>query len=202
MVDVRQLRTDDEALICCQSPYRVSDAAKLLACDDECVHGRPRVGDLDSVIPTTGERGGILQRRLQRAASAERPPTVAHAGEEAQLDCVCDVPAIRERGPAACVRDELKGRLAVTVFEILPSQSMPVDAKQQLAPRARDDRDVLCRIMCRTGARARPSAAPSSFFRLTSGRHMKMSLSIACRPPSQLRRDANCRVRANASASS
>jgi hypothetical protein len=187
-VDIRQLRTDNEALIPRESSRGVPDAAKVVACDDERLHGRPRVGDLDSAIAAIGERGGILQRRLQRAASAERPAAIAHAREEAQLDCVCDVQAICKRGTCAGAGNQLEGRLAVAVFEILQSQTMAVDAKQQLAPGARDDCDLLGRIGCAPGARSRRVATPSSCLQPASGRHMNMSLAIARSPPAHFRR--------------
>jgi hypothetical protein len=102
-LDVGQLRADHQALIARESVGRTPDAAKVLASDDELLYRRPRIDDLDSAIVAIGERAGFLQCRLQRASSPESSVAIAYAREEAQLDRICDVRAIRERACAGCM---------------------------------------------------------------------------------------------------
>lgn len=131
------------------------------------------------------ERECLLEGTEQRTAPVDRPMAVAYARQKAQLNRICEVPAISERATPSRVCDELEASLAVTVFEILPTKSMAMHAKQQAALGTRDDRDLLGDIGLAQAWQTRRSSARCSFFLLTSGRHMTMSRDIACRPPRQ-----------------
>ncbi|MHB8233529.1 MAG: hypothetical protein ACYDHT_02645 [Solirubrobacteraceae bacterium] len=113
--------------------------------------------------------------------------SVAHARQKAKLNGICNVSAIRERPTPSRMPDELEAGLAVTVFEILTAQSMAMDAKQQAALGARNDRDLLCDIRPARASRTPRAIARRSFFLFTSGRHMSMSRNTIRRPPWQLR---------------
>jgi hypothetical protein len=121
---------------------------------------------------------------------------VTHARQKAQLNGICDVPAISERSTPSRVCDELEASLAVTVFEILPTESMAMHAKQQAALGTRDDRDLFGDIAPAQEGKTRRVRARRSFFLVTSGRHMTMSRVIARRPPRQLPRPSDEPVRA------
>ncbi len=86
---------------------------------------------------------------------------------------------------------QLEGRLAVTVFEILAPEPVTVGREQQLTARKGHERDHIGGIEWTEPSRLANSSCAShwSFTALLSGRHVSMSVQVARRPPSQLARD-------------
>ena len=108
-------------------------------------------------IALGSERHGALDRRRDRAAAGDRPAPVEDPREKTLLEGIGDVQAARERPPAPGEHDQLERRLAVAVLEILPAQTVAVDAQQDIALRGRDQRHRLGRIETgRAAAAARP----------------------------------------------
>jgi membrane protein len=95
-----------------------------------------------------------------------------------------------ERLSATDTCQQLEGRLAVAVFEILAGEPATVDCEQQLPARARDKGNRFGPIeqaLAPTPAAWRETPDESSGA-LLSGRHASMSVQVARRPPSQLAR--------------
>jgi hypothetical protein len=101
------------------------------------------VWDFDSAILKGGSRG---DRRLDRAAPAQRTTAIVNAREKALLEGVRDVRAIGERSFATGALEQLERRLAVAVFEVLMGEPMAMGAKQKIPACSRDERDHLGRI--------------------------------------------------------
>ena len=84
-------------------------------------------------------------RRLDRAATADRPPAIFDPAQKFLLKRIEDVLIADERRSTRA-RDQLERGLAVAVLEVLPAQASPVDAKQPPAPSGSDPRNLLGRI--------------------------------------------------------
>ena len=151
------------------------------------------VGDVDPGGVAARERERAGDRRLHRAASAQRASTVMDPRQESLLERVGDMRIAGERACAPGASEQLERRLAVAVFEVLARETVAVDGEQQLTPRARHQRDRFEGIACPArGERSRstpPRRArrplPMSCFALLSGRHASMSVQMARTPPSQ-----------------
>lgn len=180
---VRELMGQDQPLIGAQRSGVQLHATQIVAQHDLSLDPRAAIDDRYLILIAERDRG--LQRRLHRTASCDRPPAVAHARFETQLERVCDVQPACVRGSLASMGQELERRHAVAVLQILAPQPVAMGPQQHLALGARHERDVLDRIV---GARARQGAqAGAPFLRLGLGssRHMGMSRPVASRPPHQ-----------------
>jgi hypothetical protein len=184
---VGELRGDHPPLIVGQLTQRAAQRTQLLARQHQRLDRGACVDQLDLLVGVTRQRGRVLHGGLDRAASAERPSAIAYTREKTQLESVGGVLAANERTTASHACDELERRLAVTVFEIVTSQPVTVNAQQQLAARLRDDRDVIRHIPRTCSWRRRGFAVGDSFLLPTAGRHMSMSLRTPPTPPSDFR---------------
>jgi len=91
------------------------------------------------------DRYGICNRGLDATATTERSPAIVDAAHKFLLKCVTYMVGVCERGTARS-REQLKGRLAVTVFEVLEAELTPINAQKTITPRRGDQRDGLSRI--------------------------------------------------------
>jgi membrane protein len=164
----------------------LADQPHLVACQREPLHVGAAIEYLDAAVLAAGEGERFSHSRLHRAATPERPPTVVDPREESLLERVGHVGATGKRTPTSA-EQELHGRLAVAVLEILSTQAVTVSPEQQLATRARDERDRVAGIEGpgpREGANSRRARREASEV-LSSGRHGSMSAQVARTPPSQ-----------------
>jgi membrane protein len=171
----RDLRDQHEALVGREPRRQARDLAQLQAVRDERGDLGAGVGELQPPLPRPTERQRRGERRLLRAAAAQRAAAVEHAREEALLEHVGEVPAGGVPLPAARGSEQLEHRLAVTVFEVLAVQPAAVGAQQGLAPGASDERHQLGGVCGRRAVGG-------------WGRHTGMSHRTAGGPPSRFRR--------------
>jgi membrane protein len=197
----RDLRDQHEALVGREPRRQARNLAQLQAVHDERGDLGAGVGELQPPLPRPTERQRRGERRLLRAAAAQRAATVEHAREEALLEHVGEVPAGGVPLPAARGREQLEHRLAVTVLEVLAVQSAAVGAQQGLAPGASDERHQLGRVPD-TALAPEPGQVPDAPLRQQLGRgaapggrrvrgsnrHIGMSQPAARRPPSRFSR--------------
>jgi membrane protein len=159
-------------------------------------HVGARIDGLPATILERDRRG---DRRLDRAASAQRATSVMYAREKTQLERVGDVSTARERAIAIRALDQLEGRLAIAVLQILADEPVTMGAQQQLASRSSNQGNRFDRVPSGTLSEAANRGEPAgpanegrartrSFGTLSSGRHVSMSMRVAPTPPSQFLR--------------
>ena len=149
-----ELRREREPLIARELSRASLDRTQLLAYEHARLDIGGEINDLCTGLAVVRiERRGVLQRRLHRAATAERTAAIVDPREQLQLERMGNVPAARERASGVRVSDQLQRRLAEAVLEILTAKSVAVGAQQQLAPSARDERDFVGRAEAAAGRR-------------------------------------------------
>src|SRR6185437_5838387 len=182
------LRSEHEPLIDRQQRHDTSDAPQLITDDHLLIDSCPIVRDLDPFPCGGAQCLGLLERGQDRAATAERPATIARARKKPQLERICDVGPAGEGAAGLHMSDQLERGLAVAVLQILWTQPMSVHAQQQPALCRRDRRDLLAEIARAWASTVRKRALLGALSLFSaSGRHIRMSLLIARRPPSQSR---------------
>ncbi len=175
-----------EALIGGQRAARSADRPQFLSQQHELLELGPGVGDIDVADPLP-ERMGPLERRLDRAATRQRPAAVGYPRQESLLERVREVAPARIGAAPAGAQHQLQRRLAVAVLEILAAQPEGVYAQERLAPRICHEANLL------DGLRFGEAAARGLGHRRRrtqgcvagrSGRHTPMSITPSQRPPS------------------
>jgi hypothetical protein len=179
--DPGDLGRQHQSLVRRQARGDVEQPLELDPPRDQLMHFGARVANLDFANATPPDRERILERGLQRTAPTQRPATIANARLEALFERVGDVRVSRKAPPGAHGCEQLEGRLAETVLEVLPAQAMTIRAQQRLTLGVSDERDLLVEVEPHGSARVWSSMRGW-------GRHAVMSLAPAPRPPSQLRR--------------
>lgn len=95
----------------------------------QLVHFGTGVANLHIEIPRPTKWECILQRSLQRTASAHRPPAISHPRDEALLECVCGVNVPGEPPTAAHSGEQLERSLAEAFLEVLHAQLVAMGAQ-------------------------------------------------------------------------
>ena len=80
-----------------------------------------RILHLDFVLNPNAERERLLQCCAQRTATAQRPAAVSHTRYETQLECVGQVGASLKPSSRLHRAQQLEGRLAIAILEVLPT---------------------------------------------------------------------------------
>lgn len=163
-------------------------ATQFVAQHDLPLDLRTAVDDRDVMLAVQRDR--CLERGVHGTASCKRPPAVAHARYETELERICDVQPACVPASLPRVGQELERRSAVAVLQVLTPQPVAMDSQQYLTLGARHDRHLLDLIARATASRCTVAAIPLGGSPLVSGRHMDMSRPRARRPPSQLSSDS------------
>ena len=121
---------------------------------------RVRDGGQDGTVGAAFLVIAVAQRGVchgrDRATAAQRAAAISDAREEALLKRIGDVRLALERPCArARARNQLQGRLAVAVLEVLKAQAMAVHPQQHVALERRDVRHELGRVLAATLALSR-----------------------------------------------
>src|SRR5437588_2610878 len=174
-----QLGREDHSLISRELARGASDLAYFLAHDDIALDVGAAVDYRDAVVASCERQRG-LERRLHRAAAADRASAISDARVEAQLERIAEMPVVRICATSANVHDELEHGLAIAILEILAPESMAIEMEEQGALRERDHRDRFRRVSGEGRARTACSARDRS---AASARHTPMSFARSIRPP-------------------
>jgi hypothetical protein len=139
----RQLTGQHQPLIGTQPRRNLEHPRQLQPARHERVDLGAQVSHLDLRPPAISQRPRLLQRRLQRAATPQGPPTIPHPRLEAQLQRVCQMAPPGEPLAVPHPRQQLQRRLAVAIFKVLPAQPPTVSTQQHLPLGPRHQRHLL-----------------------------------------------------------
>lgn len=176
-----QLVAKHELLVFAQMLKGLDQQAKPQAVVDQLLDVGPHIGRLELARFFGSQRRRLGERRLDAAASKDRPPTIPDARIESLVKRIGYVSVARERPTRSRGEQQLEHGLAVAVLEVLPRQPPAVGAQERLPSGSRDERHCLCRV-------ARASASDRGGVRMTgaerlSGRHVSMSVLAPRLPP-------------------
>ena len=148
------LAGEHELLVAVQIGDDLAQASQLSAGDHPVLDGRAAILQLAGSVlgRVDGDRAG--ERRLDRAAPADRPATVLDAAQELLLERVLDV-LVGEKRRASRAGDQLESGLAVAVLEVLPAQTAAMDAEQPATAVGRNPGHLLSRIATHVASRKR-----------------------------------------------
>jgi inner membrane protein YhjD len=166
------------------------DTPQLLTCQDRPLDVRAPVTEIYLRSYATGKREGASKCRVDRAAPVLCAATILDPRQKSLLKGVRDVSLACEPFPTSRASKHLKGRLAVAVLQVLPSEAVAVDSEQLASACPRYQRDRLVQVENPQPA-GRPHARRGRrlwWSALLSGRHASMSTEMTRTPPSQFLR--------------